>query len=277
MTISLASDRSVTAASASQDKSAYISIRNVGKIYAADENPIPALEDINLDIAPGEFISIVGPSGCGKSTLLKCVGGLQDVSSGSISIQNKEVKSPPENMAVVFQRDVLLDWRTVLDNVLILVELRGLRRQDYEQSALALLKKYGLDGYAHRYPWELSGGMRQRVAICRGLIIEPELLLMDEPFGALDAMTRDDLNAELERLWYETRKTVIFITHGIDEAIYLADRVVVMSRNPGRIAEIVPINIARPRPLSIRQTEEFGQYVQHIRQIFVSMGLVKAE
>jgi NitT/TauT family transport system ATP-binding protein len=255
----------------------YIVINGAGKTYAVDGSPIIALEDINIDIAPGEFISVVGPSGCGKSTLLKCVAGLQDITAGTIAIQDKEVLSPPDNMAIVFQRDVLLDWRTVLDNVLILVEFRGLRRQDYEQRALELLSKYGLDGYADRFPWELSGGMRQRVAICRALIVNPELLLMDEPFGALDAMTRDDLNAELERLWYETRKTIIFITHGIDEAVYLADRVVVMARNPGRIAEIVPIDIPRPRPLSIRQTEEFGKYVKHIRHTFASMGVAKAD
>ena len=255
----------------------YIVIDGVDKTYAVDGNPIVALEDINIDVAPGEFISVVGPSGCGKSTLLKCVAGLQDITAGKIAIQDKKVLSPPDNMAIVFQRDVLLDWRTVLDNVLILVEFRGLRREDYEQRAIELLSKYGLDGYAHRFPWELSGGMRQRVAICRALIVNPELLLMDEPFGALDAMTRDDLNAELERLWYETRKTIIFITHGIDEAVYLADRVVVMARNPGRIAEIVEIDIPRPRPLSIRQTEEFGKYVKHIRHIFASMGVAKAD
>jgi NitT/TauT family transport system ATP-binding protein len=245
--------------------------------YAAEKSPIVALDDINLDVASGEFISVVGPSGCGKTTLLKCVAGLQPISSGRILINGKPVESPPDNMAIVFQRDVLLDWRTVLDNVLIIVEFRRLRRQDYKVRALRLLSEYGLDGCAHRYPWELSGGMRQRVAICRALIVDPELLLMDEPFGALDALTRDDLNAELEQLWHQTRKTVIFITHGIDEAVYLADRVVVMARNPGRIAEIVPIDIPRPRPLSIRQTEHFGRYVQHIRHLFASMGLVKAE
>jgi NitT/TauT family transport system ATP-binding protein len=255
----------------------YISISGVSMAYAAEKSAILALDDINLDAASGEFISVVGPSGCGKTTLLKCIAGLQPVSSGRILINGKPVESPPDNMAIVFQRDVLLDWRTVLDNVLIIVEFRRLRRQDYKARALRLLKEYGLDGYAHRYPWELSGGMRQRVAICRALIVDPELLLMDEPFGALDALTRDDLNAELEQLWRHTRKTVIFITHGIDEAVYLADRVVVMARNPGRIAEIVPIDIPRPRPLSIRQTEHFGRYVQHIRHLFASMGLVKAE
>jgi NitT/TauT family transport system ATP-binding protein len=255
----------------------YISLRGVGKTYAAAERPIAALKDINLDVSAGEFISVVGPSGCGKSTLLKCVAGLQPVSAGTISIRGREVRVPPDNMAIVFQRDILFDWRTVLDNVLIIVEFRGLRRRDYEARALQLLKDYGLDGYARRYPWELSGGMRQRVAICRALIADPELLLMDEPFGSLDALTRDDLNAELERLWGQTRKTIIFITHGIDEAVYLADRVVVMTRNPGRIAEIVPVDLPRPRPLSIRQTEDFGKHVRRIRHLFASMGLVKAE
>jgi NitT/TauT family transport system ATP-binding protein len=255
----------------------YISIRSVGKTYAARHTSMPVLADVNLDVAAGEFISVVGPSGCGKTTLLKCVAGLQQVGSGTISVQDTQVRSPPDNMAIVFQRDVLLDWRTVLDNVLIIVEFRRLRRQDYEARALQLLKDYGLEGYAHRYPWELSGGMRQRVAICRALIVEPELLLMDEPFGSLDAMTRDDLNVELERLWHRTRKTVMFITHSIDEAVYLADRVVVMARDPGRIVEIVPVEMSRPRPLSIRQTEDFGKHVRHIRHIFASMGLVKTE
>lgn len=276
MTVGLVPERSAPVAHGASSLP-YISITNVDKVYAVDGNPITALRDVSLDIAAGEFISVVGPSGCGKSTLLKCVAGLQPISSGNIEVKQQSVVAPPDNMAVVFQRDVLLDWRTILDNVLIIVEFRGLRRRDYEERALQLLKDYGLDGYANRYPWELSGGMRQRVAICRALIVDPELLLMDEPFGALDAMTRDDLNAELERLWYKTRKTVMFITHGIDEAVYLADRVVVMARNPGRIAEIVPIDIPRPRPLSIRQTEDFGKYVHHIRHLFASMGLVKAE
>jgi NitT/TauT family transport system ATP-binding protein len=276
VTVGLVTEHTASAAHAGRS-SPYISIANVDKVYAVDGSPIAALRDINLDIAAGEFISVVGPSGCGKSTLLKCVAGLQPITLGSISVQQQPVVAPPDNMAVVFQRDVLLDWRTILDNVLIVVEFRGLRRRNYEERALELLKNYGLDGYADRYPWELSGGMRQRVAICRALIVDPELLLMDEPFGALDAMTRDDLNVELERLWYETRKTVIFITHGIDEAVYLADRVVVMARNPGRIAEIVHIDIPRPRPLSIRQSEDFGKYVHHIRHLFASMGLVKAE
>jgi NitT/TauT family transport system ATP-binding protein len=255
----------------------YVCIDKVGKSYSTSEGPVRALGDISLDIKHGEFVSIVGPSGCGKSTLLKCVAGLQAASDGEIRVKDESVVLPPDNMAVVFQRDVLLDWRTVLDNVLLMVEFRGLKRRDYVDRARQLLKRFGLEGYENRYPWELSGGMRQRAAICRALLVDPELLLMDEPFGALDALTRDDLNAELERLWFETRKTILFITHGIAEAVYLSDRVVVMARNPGRIAEIIEIDIPRPRPLSVRNTLEFGRYAQQIRHLFATLGVVKAE
>jgi NitT/TauT family transport system ATP-binding protein len=243
----------------------YVSVSAVSKSYDSGKNAALVLNDITLDIAPGEFVAIVGPSGCGKSTLLKCIAGLQPVSAGRIMVKDEHVLAPPDNMAIVFQRDVLLDWRTVLDNVLLMVEFRGLKRKDFVARAIQLLTTYGL------------GGMRQRAAICRALIVDPELLLMDEPFGALDAMTRDDLNVELERLWFATRKTLLFITHGIDEAVYLADRVVVMARNPGRIAEIIDIDIPRPRSLSVRQTPEFGKYTTEIRRLFASLGVVKAE
>ncbi len=256
---------------------AYVEILRVGKSYRTAEMPIRALDDINLDVRRGEFVSIVGPSGCGKSTLLKCVAGLQSVTEGEIRVDGENVAHPPDNMSFVFQKDVLLDWRTVLANVLLVAEFRGFKRQDYEKRARSLLKTFGLGGYERRYPWELSGGMRQRAAICRALLVDPELLLMDEPFGALDALTRDDLNIELERLWFETRKTILFITHGISEAVYLADRVVVMSRDPGRIAEIVEIDIPRPRPLSVRNTPEFGKYAQHIRNRFATLGVVRSE
>jgi NitT/TauT family transport system ATP-binding protein len=255
----------------------YVSVSAVSKSYDSGKNAALVLNDITLDIAPGEFVAIVGPSGCGKSTLLKCIAGLQPVSAGRIMVKDELVLAPPDNMAIVFQRDVLLDWRTVLDNVLLMVEFRGLKRKDFVARAIQLLTTYGLGDYVNRYPWELSGGMRQRAAICRALIVDPELLLMDEPFGALDAMTRDDLNVELERLWFATRKTLLFITHGIDEAVYLADRVVVMARNPGRIAEIIDIDIPRPRSLSVRQTPEFGEYTTEIRRLFASLGVVKAE
>ncbi|WP_341989288.1 ABC transporter ATP-binding protein [Azorhizobium sp. AG788] len=254
---------------------AYVSIDHVRKAYGSPRGPVHALQDINLDVNEAEFVSILGPSGCGKSTLLKCVAGLEAVSAGTITVHGQPLKGPPREMGMVFQRDVLLDWRTILDNVLITAEFIGLRRADVEPRARALLARFGLAGYEGRHPWELSGGMRQRVAICRALLCDPKLLLMDEPFGALDAMTRDDLNLELARIWQETRKTVVFVTHGIQEAIFLSDRVVMMDRNPGRIVEIVPIDLPRPRPLSIRETPEFGRYVAHIRHLFASLGVLK--
>ncbi|MCB1993135.1 MAG: ABC transporter ATP-binding protein, partial [Geminicoccaceae bacterium] len=170
---------------------------------------------------------------------------------------------------------VLLDWRTILDNVLLQAELRRLPRADYRERAMQLLARFGLEGFEDRHPWELSGGMRQRAAICRALLCDPELLLMDEPFGALDAMTRDDLNVELTRIWQGTNKTVLFITHSIVESVYLADRVVMMSRGPGRIVEVIDIDLPRPRPLSIRETPAFGAYVHQIRHHFAELGILK--
>jgi NitT/TauT family transport system ATP-binding protein len=178
-------------------------------------------------------------------------------------------------MGVVFQRDVLLDWRTILDNVLITAEFQGIARAGVKDRALQLLDRFGLVGYEERHPWELSGGMRQRAAICRALLCDPELLLMDEPFGALDAMTRDDLNVELARIWQDTRKTVVFVTHSITEAIFLSDRVVMMDRNPGRVVEVIDIDLPRPRPLAVRETPEFGRYASHVRHLFASLGILK--
>ena len=256
---------------------AYISIAGVDKTYASARGPIEALQAIDLEIAEGEFVSLLGPSGCGKSTLLKCVAALEPISAGSISLAGSRVSSPPDKLGIVFQRDVLLDWRSVLDNVLITAELRDLERRAFEPRARALLATFGLEDFAERFPWELSGGMRQRASICRALLVDPSLLLMDEPFGALDALTRDDLNVELRRTWMETRKTVLFITHSISEAVYLSNRVVVMSRNPGRIAEIIDIELPAARPLGIRETPEFGRYTSHIRGLFTAMGVIKGD
>ena len=255
--------------------SAYVALNNVGKTYASSRGPIPALVDINLDIRPHEFVSVVGPSGCGKSTLLKLVAGLEGVSAGSVRVAGRPLDGPPDRLGVVFQRDVLLDWRTILDNVLLSIELVRRPRADERDRARALLERFGLGGFEHRFPWELSGGMRQRASICRALLADPELLLMDEPFGALDAMTRDDLNVELAQIWQDTRKTLLFITHSIVEAVFLSDRVVMMSKAPGKIVDTITIDLPRPRRLAVRDSAEFAAYVQRIRHHFAELGILK--
>ena len=220
-------------------------------------------------------MSVVGPSGCGKSTMLKCVAGLEPISAGHVKIQGTDVNGPPDNLGIVFQRDVLLDWRTVIDNVLLPIEFRRGKKQDFYPRANDLLVLFGLDGFQFRFPWELSGGMRQRVAIARALLMDPAFLLMDEPFGALDALTRDELNIELQRIWNETKKTVMFITHSIAEAVFLSDRVVVMKRDPGEIVDVIEIDLPRPRKLAIRETKEFGVYSSKIREIFERLGVYR--
>lgn len=252
-----------------------VTITNVGKVYPSPRGPVSALVDINLDIKPGEFVSVVGPSGCGKSTLLKLVAGLEDITTGTISIGRAKIDGPPDGLAVVFQRDVLLDWRNILDNVLLSIEFMKLPREQYKNRAMALLQRFGLAGFEHRFPWELSGGMRQRASICRALLTDPKLLLMDEPFGALDAMTRDDLNLELARIWQETEKTLLFITHSIAEAVFLSDRVVMMGKAPGKITEIIDIDLPRPRSLAVRESAAFTKYVGHIRHHFAELGIMK--
>lgn len=256
---------------------ASVSIRQLSKVYGSEDGSyLEALKNIDLDVRDHEFVSVLGPSGCGKSTLMRCVAGLEEFSSGTVLFDNKLLDGPPENLGIVFQRDLLLDWRTVLDNVILIGEFQGKRSCDLRPRAAALLERFGLGGFEHRRPWELSGGMRQRAAICRALVVDPQLLLMDEPFGALDAMTRDDLNLELARIWQETRKTVLFITHSISEAIFLSDRVVVMDRSPGRIVEIVNIDLPRPRRLEIRADGRFTEYVSRIGQIFSRLGSLGA-
>jgi NitT/TauT family transport system ATP-binding protein len=253
----------------------YVSIDGVGKTYSSPRGPVPALVDINLDIRPREFVSVVGPSGCGKSTLLKLVAGLENVTSGKLVVDGKPLQGPPDRLGVVFQRDVLLDWRTILDNVLLSIEFTRKPRADERERAIALINRFGLKSFEHRFPWELSGGMRQRASICRALLADPELLLMDEPFGALDAMTRDDLNVELAQIWQDTRKTLLFITHSIVEAVFLSDRVVMMSKAPGMIVDTITVDLPRPRRLAIRDSAEFAAYVHRIRHHFAELGIVK--
>jgi NitT/TauT family transport system ATP-binding protein len=249
---------------------------NVGKTYPG-ERAVLALDNISVDIQPGEFVSILGPSGCGKSTFLRCVAGLEKISTGDLMVQGRQVKGPPDNIGMVFQRDALLEWRNVEKNILLPIEFKKKSTGAYRKKMAGLLKLTGLSDFSRSYPNELSGGMRQRAAICRALIDDPALLLMDEPFGALDALTRDQMNAELQKIWLATRNTVLFVTHGIAEAVFLGDRVIVFSPRPGRIAEILTIDLPRPRRLAVRESPEFGKYCAHIRDLFKKMGLINEE
>jgi NitT/TauT family transport system ATP-binding protein len=245
-----------------------IEVRGLRKEYETARGSVLALDRIDFNVAEGEFVAIVGPSGCGKSTLLKILAGLLPTSDGEVKLRGVQITGPRRDIGVVFQSPVLFPWRTVLDNVLLPVDVQKLARENSRTRALELLAMVGLQGFEHRYPWELSGGMQQRVAISRGLIHNPAMLLMDEPFGALDAMTREGLNLELQRIWLERRETVLFITHSIAEAVFLADRVLVMTPRPGRIAEDVPVTIPRPRALDLLAVPEFGGIVRRIRAHF---------
>jgi len=251
-----------------------IEIAGLNKIYRTREGRnIEALKDLNFGIADGEFVTVVGPSGCGKSTLLKILAGTLRRSSGSVRIRQRPIDGPSRDVGVVFQAPVLLPWRTVLENVLVPIEIQGLSMKEYEPRARDYLKLVGLEGFENKYPNELSGGMQQRVGISRGLVHEPAFLLMDEPFGALDAMTRETMNLELLRIWSQSRKTVMLVTHSIPEAVFLADRVIVMSPRPGRITEILEVDLPRPRTLEMINSERFGGYVSAIRRHFHSLGL----
>ncbi len=249
-----------------------IAVRRLAKSYATARGRVNALEDIDFAVAEGEFVAILGPSGCGKSTLLKILAGLLPASGGEARLRGAAITGPRRDIGVVFQSPVLFPWRSVLQNVLLPADVQRLGRQEHERIALELLSLVGLGGFEHRYPWELSGGMQQRVAMVRALVHDPAMLLMDEPFGALDAMTREQMNLELQRIWLERRKTVVFITHSIPEAVFLADRVLVMTPRPGRIAEIVRVEMPRPRALDLMNTPEFGEHVRRIRAHFSAKG-----
>ena len=243
-----------------------IEYRQVRKVYKSAGAEVIALEEFSLDVGAGEFLAVVGRSGCGKTTLLKLTAGLLPATAGAIRVDGKPVTAPLTNIGVVFQAPVLLPWRKTLDNVLLQIEARRLDVNGYRRKALDLLELTGLKGFEDRYPSELSGGMQQRVSISRALVHDPPLLLMDEPFGALDAITRDEMNLELQRIWGEAKKTVLFITHSIPEAVFLGDRVIVMTPRPGKIAEIVKIDLPRPRTTTMRDDPKFIGYVRTIRE-----------
>ncbi|HEU4370975.1 MAG TPA: ABC transporter ATP-binding protein [Methylomirabilota bacterium] len=244
-------------------------------VYAAASGPVEALRDITLAVDQGELIAVVGPSGCGKSTLLRIVAGLRAVTTGHVRVGGRSVTRPLAEVGMVFQAPVLLKWRTILDNVLLPAELSGFDRAAYRGRAGELLSLVGLGEFARKLPSELSGGMQQRASLCRALLLDPPLLLMDEPFGALDAMTRDEMNLELLRVWGEAagaRKTILFVTHSIPEAVFLADRVVVLSPRPGRLARIFDVPLPRPRTVAVRATAEFGALSLKIYETLTGAG-----
>jgi NitT/TauT family transport system ATP-binding protein len=244
-----------------------IDVEGLHKTYKSKRAPVVALDNVSLKIKRNEFVALVGPSGCGKSTLLKLIGGLMRPSRGRLLYNGERLAGPARDVGIVFQEAVLLQWRTVLDNVLLPVEILGLNRRKYKDRAIRLLGTVGLGGFEGRYPRELSGGMQQRVSICRALIHSPSVLLMDEPFAALDAMTREELGFELLRILADDRKTVLFVTHNIREAILLSDRVVVMSARPGRIVKVVDVELERPRTLGMEFTDKFKSYSDQVRSV----------
>jgi len=226
---------------------ALLEVKGVFKLFQVNGNQMEALKNINLDIEENEFVCFIGPSGCGKTTLLRIIAGLEEPSSGEILIEGQPIKGPGPERGMVFQEYSLFPWRTVLDNVAFGLELKGISKDERHEKARQYLKMVELERFEERYPHELSGGMKQRVAIARALVNDPIAILMDEPFGALDAQTRNIMQSELLRIWEEEKKTVIFVTHSVDEAIYLADRIVIMSARPGKIKDVIRIDISRPR------------------------------
>jgi NitT/TauT family transport system ATP-binding protein len=253
-----------------------VSIERVQKIFetrAGDE--VVALDGVDLSIAEGEFVAVVGPSGCGKSTLLAMVAGIESPTRGHIRVDGKPMAGPDPRTSVVFQNDYLLPWRNVYDNILLPLEFKRMNPKDHRAGAEALLNQVGLAGFGNKFPSELSGGMRQRVAICRAVIQEPGLLLMDEPFGALDALTREQMIMDLQNIWLRLGNTVMFITHGIDEAVFLADRVIVMTPRPGCVDMQVTVDLPRPRRWKeIHANARFTDVVTRVRQKFEERGVL---
>jgi NitT/TauT family transport system ATP-binding protein len=249
-----------------------IAISGVSKTYRTRDGDVPSLKPLDFHINDGEFFVVVGPSGCGKSTLLKMISGLLPPSSGEILVDGNKVTEPHGNVGIVFQNALLLPWRSVLANVMLPIDMKRLPREQYRQRAMELLKLVGLEGFEKKLPWQLSGGMQQRASICRALVHDPRIMLMDEPFGALDAMTRERMNVELQRIQRETGKTILLITHSIPEAVFLGDRVLVMTERPGSIAAIYDVPLGRERSLDVMADPAFTQLVQQIRKHFFTQS-----
>ena len=241
---------------------------NLAVTYASSRGPVKALEGLSATLGQGEFLSVLGPSGCGKSTLLKVVAGLLKPSAGSVTLRGAPITGPRPDVGIVFQQPTLLPWQTALDNVLLPVRTMGLDLQAGREKAAELLRLVGLEKFSAHYPNELSGGMQQRVGIARGLVHDPALLLMDEPFAALDAMTREHMMMELQRIWITAGKSVLFITHSIPEAVFLSDRIAVLSARPGRTIREVEIDLPRPRTLATMAEKRFAEHCNELRALF---------
>jgi NitT/TauT family transport system ATP-binding protein len=267
-----ASAERATAPSAERAREDFIKIRGLVKTFGTAGNKVTALSDVNVNLAAGSFTTVVGPSGCGKSTLLRIVAGLLPYSRGTVLLDGQPIRGTRRDVGVVFQNSILLPWRTILDNVLLPAEVLGLEMTAARARALALLKMVRLDGFENKLPSQLSGGMQQRASIARALLHDPKILLMDEPFGALDALTREQMNIELQRIWLESGKTIILITHSIPEAIFLGDTVLVMTPRPGRLARVIPIDLPRPRNLHAMSEPSFAQAADEIRELFQHTG-----
>jgi NitT/TauT family transport system ATP-binding protein len=253
-----------------------LSINQMNLVYNSTRGPITAIRDLSFSIRKGEFVSILGPSGCGKSTLLKIVSGLLRPTSGNVVLADVEVKGPRPDIGIVFQQPTLLPWKTVLENVLVPIRAMRLPVAEYKDRAHDLLRLVGLGDFVSHYPYELSGGMQQRVGIARGLIHDPAMLLMDEPFAALDAMSREFMMDELQQIWMTTGKSVLFITHSIPEAVYLSDRVLTLSPRPGRVIDDIKIDLPRVRSAETMGQSVFGEYATHLRALFKSGNLRSA-
>ncbi|HEY8333053.1 MAG TPA: ABC transporter ATP-binding protein [Tardiphaga sp.] len=249
----------------------FIRLRNVRKVYRSQGTEFLAVSDVTMDVQEGELVSLVGPSGCGKTTVLKILAGLHDADGGTVQIGNATTPfNPGRDIGMVFQQALLLKWRTILDNVLLPAEIVGLPMKAARARARDLLAMVGLKGFEDKYPQQLSGGMQQRTAIARAFIHDPRLILMDEPFGALDALTREQMNLEMLRIWRESGKTILFVTHSIQEAVFLASHCAVLTAGPARMAEYFPIQLPGERTLDIKTTDAFGVYA---RRIYASLGM----
>lgn len=252
-----------------------IVLDQLARNFSTAQGTVTAVAPLSLTIPSGQFMSVLGPSGCGKTTLLRLAAGLLEPSSGSVRVGSRPVSGPYTDLGIVFQRDLLLEWRTALDNILLQVEMRGLRREDYKDRAYELLEQVGIREFADAYPSQMSGGMRQRVSICRALVHDPPVLLMDEPFGALDALTRDEIALDLAWLCERSKKTVLFITHSIGEAVFLSDRILVMSARPAQVKRDMLIELPRPRELAVRDTTDFAHLLNEIRMLLFDPNRIR--